>query len=210
MRYYSLHFFSNDEGYCAGDMNSFSYTSDGGTSWETISHQGGYVYDVDFVDNMKGWAVGFRIQSTSDGGLTWSRDAVEPFPKPGPGFNSIHFVNDHEGWIVGREGAIYHTETGGVVSVKEPPAPSAITLTVSPQPLMPGQQSTIQISVPTTSTVNLHVYDLLGRLVQTVHEGQLAAGQHQMDICLPDTAPGIYFLRLTAGEQHITRKLLVQ
>ena len=57
---------------------SILHTSDGVTWQEQYSHPRVYLVDVDFADADNGWAVGTRgaIRHTSDGGVSWSAQAI--------------------------------------------------------------------------------------------------------------------------------------
>jgi len=64
---------------------------------------------VHFADVRIGWAVGNTgtILSTHDGGSTW----VVQNGGTNRGLNSVHFVDAHTGWVVGR-GTILATQDG--------------------------------------------------------------------------------------------------
>jgi photosystem II stability/assembly factor-like uncharacterized protein len=59
-----------------------------------------------------GWAVGNKIHHTMDGGATWT------IHQPPPGadttqFQGVFFLNATTGWVVGENGLILKTTTGG-------------------------------------------------------------------------------------------------
>lgn len=64
------------------------------------------------------------------------------------------------------------------------------------------------------SRVTLRVYDLAGRDVRTLVDGPLAPGEHRATLDGRDDAgrrlaPGLYFVRLSRGASHSTRRLVV-
>jgi photosystem II stability/assembly factor-like uncharacterized protein len=70
-----------------------------------------HLFDVDFVNENLGWAVGYfgTVLKTTDGGKTWTRlgsgtDAL---------LKSVDFLDDQYGWAVGLRGTIIHTEDSG-------------------------------------------------------------------------------------------------
>jgi hypothetical protein len=69
-------------------------------------------------------------------------------------------------------------------------------------------RATIRYAVPTTKDMTLRIYDLLGREVKTVATGT-RRGRSQIQINVSDLSGGTYFLRLTAGEQTVTRQFSV-
>jgi hypothetical protein len=54
----------------------------------------------------------------------------------------------------------------------------------------------------------LELYDALGRKVESLFEGQRAAGWHELrkPLSLPG---GVYFVRLEAGRESATQKVVV-
>jgi hypothetical protein len=59
----------------------------------------------------------------------------------------------------------------------------------------------VRLSLPTTRSIELAVYDVLGRRVALLHDGVLGAGEHRFywpDASTTSTAPGVYFIRLSA------------
>jgi photosystem II stability/assembly factor-like uncharacterized protein len=67
------------------------------------------LYDVDFVDASNGWACGFGIYHTVDGGLTWQEQPTGT----NEDYNGISFVDADHGWAVGQDATILHTTDGG-------------------------------------------------------------------------------------------------
>jgi hypothetical protein len=55
----------------------------------------------------------------------------------------------------------------------------------------------------------VHVYDLLGRRVQTVFRGELDEGIHTLPFDAARFAPGLYFLMLRSRSDVRTEKLTV-
>jgi len=53
------------------------------------------------------------------------------------------------------------------------------------------------------------VYDVLGRQVATLAAGRKEAGRHTVRLETSQLASGVYFGRLTAGEQTRTQKITV-
>jgi|GEM_PF-1255609 len=71
----------------------------------------------------------------------------------------------------------------------------------------PFNQSTlIRYSISAHSAVNLSIFDTQGRLVQTLVNGRLAAGEHSVVWDAGDLPAGVYLTRLTAGEETRTSK----
>jgi len=75
---------------------------------------------------------------------------------------------------------------------------------VRPNPFNGTTVVSYQLSV--VSFMTLKLYDLNGRLVQTVVEGWMPAGQHRAAIDGSRLAAGVYFVRLEAGGKTETIK----
>jgi hypothetical protein len=70
-------------------------------------------------------------------------------------------------------------------------------------------QTTIQYNLQGESDVNLTVYDLLGRHVETLIDGYQNAGPHQVVWNAENSPSGIYFYRLKADDVVETRRMLL-
>jgi hypothetical protein len=56
---------------------------------------------------------------------------------------------------------------------------------------------------------NLSVFDAQGKLVETLFDGMLQPGAHHFIWNSPVDKTGVYFMRLSSGENTTTRKLLI-
>jgi len=72
----------------------------------------------------------------------------------------------------------------------------------------PGKNVTLAYLLPEEAEVTLVVYDLAGRKVATLVQGTQGAGRHEVNWSPDrDTPPGVYFLRLQAGDRTRTEKV---
>ncbi|MFZ5979704.1 MAG: S8 family serine peptidase [Candidatus Zixiibacteriota bacterium] len=76
-----------------------------------------------------------------------------------------------------------------------------------PNPFNPATE--INFSLPERVRVKLDVYNVLGQKVTTLVDDNLAAGNHQVKFDGTPYASGVYLYRLTAGEQRLTRKMVL-
>ncbi|NOQ21819.1 MAG: T9SS type A sorting domain-containing protein [Candidatus Aegiribacteria sp.] len=88
-------------------------------------------------------------------------------------------------------------QNGGVIS--------GLTLTIN-TPITGS--AAISFTVPVSGNANLSLFDMSGRLVETLVDGDIAAGEYSMNWDA-DKAVGIYFLRLTALEQSIVKSCVI-
>lgn len=76
-----------------------------------------------------------------------------------------------------------------------------------PNPFNPT--TVISYQLPISSEVRLEVYDMLGRNVATLVNGQVPAGQHTVNFDASNLSSGIYLYRLQAGARVMSRRLTV-
>lgn len=81
-----------------------------------------------------------------------------------------------------------------------------------PNPFNPSTK--FVVGVPQTAQVNLAVYDLLGRKVRTLQNGEMPAGYHAMEwngLTDQETAAtsGVYFIRMNGEKFNATQKIMM-
>ncbi|HTR99581.1 MAG TPA: T9SS type A sorting domain-containing protein [Bacteroidota bacterium] len=95
-----------------------------------------------------------------------------------------------------------------VSAALQPNPPSAPTLSQNyPNPFNPG--TTIRYYLPQRSGVTLRVFDPLGRVVATLVNSEVLAGEHTVSFDGGRMASGVYFCQLQAGSYVRTMKLLL-
>ena len=106
------------------------------------------------------------------------------------------------------------TELDGTVSrfgpseVTVPGAVSELTLS-DPYPNPASSSLTISYELATDGAVSLNVYDLSGRLVETLVSGEQTAGRHSVSWDSSVAATGVYLLRLEAAGEAITKRAVI-
>ena len=84
--------------------------------------------------------------------------------------------------------------------------PGEITLHQNyPNPFNPT--TVISYELPENSHVRLEVYDMLGKQIATLVDGQVSAGTHQVNFDASNLSSGVYIYRLQAGGTMITKQL---
>ena len=86
--------------------------------------------------------------------------------------------------------------------------PSGVVLT-GPYPEPARETVTVQLSLPTTKDVSIEVFDIQGRLVQTVMSVRPQRGEVTERISVQNMASGTYFVRVRIGSETTTRTLTV-
>jgi hypothetical protein len=76
-----------------------------------------------------------------------------------------------------------------------------------PNPFNPATK--IGFELPRSSFVNLCIYDIMGRKVETLVNEQLAAGSYEADFHAVNISNGIYYYSLNSGDFTRTRKMVL-
>lgn len=86
--------------------------------------------------------------------------------------------------------------------------PSEFTLSQNyPNPFNPT--TNITFSLPEYSEVKLEVYDITGKKISTLLNGNLAQGQHTIPFNAGNLANGIYMYRMSVNDLLLTRKMVL-
>jgi len=100
---------------------------------------------------------------------------------------------------------------GGILSAPEEPfrmQPETFTLS-NPYPNPFNSTTRIVYNVPQSSHISLMLYDITGRVIATLVNDNLQAGVYTASLNADDLPSGLYFVRLEAGGQLITRKIML-
>jgi hypothetical protein len=103
-------------------------------------------------------------------------------------------------------GAYYYAQLG---AKDRPPIlyPSSFMFSAFPNPFNPT--TTLSFDLPNSGRVSLCVYDMSGRLVETLADGLYASGTHQIIFDAANLSSGIYFARLKSANLVRTEKLVL-
>ena len=66
----------------------------------------------------------------------------------------------------------------------------------------------IQIQFPTTETVQIEIYNIIGKIQKAGTFTAIANATSVIDLNLSNLTPGIYFIRTYSGNTSITRKFI--
>src|SRR5690554_1637829 len=68
---------------------------------------------------------------------------------------------------------------------------------------------TLEYALPAPASVTVEVFDLLGRKVMSIREEALAPGDHKSVLDVSRLPAGVYLLRVSSGDNRVTRKITV-
>jgi hypothetical protein len=102
---------------------------------------------------------------------------------------------------------------GSWVAVEGGPAPKTVALSASHPNPSPGR-SAVSLALSRKGTVSLDVVDVQGRVVCTLLDGEREAGRYTASwdgrgASGADSPSGVYFYRLAAEGQRLTRKVVL-
>jgi hypothetical protein len=85
-------------------------------------------------------------------------------------------------------------------------ASPALSLSVYPNPVR--ETTTLEVVVAQSQRVAVRMFDVLGREVQVVHEGTLAAGGHPFAVATQALPAGVYVVRVEGTARAITERFV--
>jgi hypothetical protein len=86
-------------------------------------------------------------------------------------------------------------------------AESSLPLHVFPNPF--SSTCSVCFQLEKASQVYLSVFDLSGRLVQTLADEHVPSGQHSEQFDASDLCPGVYLIRIVAGDASASQRCVV-
>ena len=116
-------------------------------------------------------------------------------------------INLNPIWIEGD--GYYITDRFAVLAIDNKPAPLITFELTAPYPNPFNSTTMITYSLPYASHMLLQLYDLSGRKISTLFEGYRQAGINTYKLNISGLSSGLYFVRLEAVGQVITRKVML-
>jgi hypothetical protein len=180
-----------------------------GTAWSDLSgYMPQYLLDVWGPAPDRLFVVG------SSASFLWNGSSMEAFSTPVIGYlNAVSGTSECSIFTVGDDGCVLYAGDSLIVSVEASQQPAKITLMQNyPNPFHPN--TVIGFSLDCSENVTLTVYDVGGRLIRTLIDGNVAPGGMSITWDGTDTrgnsaSSGVYFYRLKAGNRTFTKKMVL-
>jgi len=195
----------------AYDGGILEMSLDGG-AFTQITPEGGYTHTIRAGSNPGPFAAGTAVYS---GQTDWRQVTVDLSGIVGSAVFRFRFGSDGavsmEGWYVDD----LELWTGMAASDTRDEAPQVIRLALSPSAPNPSRGETrIGFALPHDGAVSVEIFDATGRLVRSLLDEEMSAGEHAVvwdgrDGRGESAASGIYFYRLTTPEGTLRRSMVL-
>jgi hypothetical protein len=208
----TVSFVSSGEPYAYKEVATGTLAQDDGIA---EAHEGMALrfLDVAIVEADAGFGE-WRFSSSDEANAVLADDASDSIPSD---FNSTLTVGQEFGAIQG----LWWFSFGNYKLIPESPADLMMTVSnegeaqaaafglqgIYPNPT--SSQTTVSFTTTAAERVTLDVYDVLGRRVATLVDGELAPATHTATLDGRGFAGGVYVVRLQAGDRVSTQKLVL-
>jgi hypothetical protein len=199
--------------------NRYQYFSD-----IDVAGDGSVVVSYYDQRNTTGIVTEYWLSRSTDGGNTWADIQVSdhtftPAPITGlaPGYQG-----DYTGITTGggkiwpfwadNSSGIYQVWTAGITIIGIQPIGNSIPEKYSleqnyPNPFNPS--TNIKFSIPADEYVRIVLFDITGKEVSVIFQGQLQASEYKVDFNGSSLSSDVYLYRITAGNFTDTRKMIL-
>lgn len=202
------------------DAGGLYRSTDGGNTWELLTDLPRVVdvavhpanSDVLYIAQQPWYSlwqpeVAPGVYRSTDGGRTWENITGDL------GHTFVLFVGidprpPHRVYVGTGGGGLWRMSETTSIDPSHEVLPLSFELRQNyPNPFNPV--TTLEMSLPQQSRVNLSLYDSMGRRIRTLVQEILPAGIHRVRLDASDLATGVYFVRLQAGRFSATRKVVL-
>jgi hypothetical protein len=184
-------------------------TTDGGVSWTAVESvlpisPSTLVYVPQSDDKMLFITSPQGAAMSNDGGVTWQiLNTMEHY--------ALSFASPTAGWASGLpEGNILKFTGIQPVGLNQPNIPVLGFELMQNHPNPFSHSTIIRYALPNSDYVTLKVFDLTGKVVESLVNGFQLAGEHQVEWLPKDLPGGVYFYQLQGGETSESKKLILQ
>lgn len=165
-----------------------------------VSHyaSGAHILDISDPQNIHEIASydSYTQHDSSNGRGAWG---IYPYTQ-----NGTVFVSN----IEGRLDVLAFDPEAIETDIEEPPLPKrSLFLSNYPNPFNPS--TTIEFYLPRSGEVNLSIYNVNGRLVQVIFDGELNAGNYSRIWSGANATSGVYFYQLQTNDFVTTGKMVL-
>ena len=110
------------------------------------------------------------------------------------------------GWQYDETDGVFRITTAGV---EEQPTLEIKQLSLKLSPNIFKNQTSIQLSLPTTQKVILKLYNISGKLIRTLYNEEKNQGIYKISLNSKDLSSGVYFLNLQTSSKKIIERIVI-
>jgi photosystem II stability/assembly factor-like uncharacterized protein len=203
------------------NQNNYYYKStNGGSTWISQSSAFGFgsATRIKWIPNTNVWYVSIhnlgpdnRIFKTTNDGAVWTTMNLPNQQFTIVDMDAISYNNKIFAYAIGLDGQVIRLDDSAtVIGINNISSeiPSSYKLEQNyPNPFNPV--TNINFSIPKAGYTSIRIYDILGKLVSTLFEEQLAPGSYKADWDASQMPSGIYLYRIESGSYTQSRKLIL-
>jgi hypothetical protein len=179
-------------------------------------------FDCSVISAVPGWTVvycvrgvcvepGNPVYDTLQAGGTDTTAKVTVYTNATEGEEAVSLRARSMGDTTLAESVVTHTIVGSGVEEFSGAGAPRVPFQVAPEPVRRGGQITLSFSTAKPVSFSVNLFDAAGASVSMVAHGTAPGGRHVIN-WRPDRlfARGVYLFRLTAGDESVVRKLVVE
>lgn len=209
-----IHFLDEQTGWICGPQKIYG-TTDGGNSWNELWSEswgvGSSIFKaVFFEDEMHGWAMGYydtpsqaRIAYTEDGGETWQTD----FYITPSSILTIERTPQNRLVALGENGVVLSYSSDLASNVIESYPSDPFQVVVFPNPA--AGYANLKLKLEKNAFLDVSMHDVSGRKISSSQQS-LMAGEHQLRLDLNGLSDGLYLVRISDNQHHVSVPVIVQ
>ncbi len=161
--------------------------------------------DAVFTVHHQEGETGYTVDQTQGGGQ-WNYIGSFVFDAGASGWVTLTETGTAPGKVVIADAVRFEPSPAGSYRENLCPVPPGLGLEIGPNP---GTAFQIRLTLPHHSRTFITVYDIAGRLVETVHSEWLEAGEHLLG-WFPEGMPaGVYSVLVSTGEDHRVQRVVL-
>ncbi len=178
----------------------------GGTTWIDFSLGNSlFIDDIQAIDENTIFAactsqVALQVVYSIDAGITWF---LQQQTNDSAGLNSIHMLNENEGWVSGLRG-IYHTTNGGGIGLMlslNPPQIITPDFSIFPIP----SSNFISINWDIIGKYDIVISDITGNIIY-----EEKSNIKSSSINISNFLKGVYIVKAIGDDYTQTKKIIIQ
>lgn len=189
----------------AGTNNGIFRSSDTGRTWQAIGLQGDTVLYFAIRDT-RTIIAGTQLNgvfASGDRGQSWQSLSAN---LPSRSIQSLGLTRQGIGFALTPAG-LFRTKRAITTSVKNDVLRSTDILHIQPHPVM--ETAEVSYALREASTVEVELWDMLGRQVVAFSQGYQAHGEQHFTLSTVELPNGLYFLRLRTSQGIIARPMMI-